>query len=88
MMQTLIRALDLLYERLQKGFTRRQKLWAGLVGLVILANFMFRAACPPERRFFKNPGSSGVTICASTHKTISSPGFPLPASRQQVRSGQ
>ena len=74
-------------ERLQKGFTRRQKVCAGLVGLVILANFMFRAACPPERRFLNNPGSSAVTICASTHPTIISPTFTLPASRQ-VRSGQ
>ena len=53
MMQTLIKALDVLYERLQKGFTRRQKVCAGLVGVVILPNYMFRAACPPERRFFK-----------------------------------
>jgi hypothetical protein len=81
MMQTLIRALDVLYERLQKGFTRRQKVCAGLVGVIIVGNFMFRAACPPERRFFKNPGSSAVTICASSPTTVSSPSSPMPASR-------
>jgi hypothetical protein len=62
MMRTFITALDWLYERLHRGFTRRQKVLAGVLGAVILANFMFRAACPPERRFFKNPGSSAGAL--------------------------
>jgi hypothetical protein len=65
-MQTFfIPALDLLYQRLQKGFSRRQKIWAALLGLVILGNFIFRAACPPERRFFKSPTSQTIALCAS-----------------------
>ena len=60
-----IPALDLLYSRFQKGFSRRQKLLAAFVGCVILLNFMFRAACPPERRFFSSPSSSTMYVCAT-----------------------
>ena len=59
-----IPALELLEARLQKGFSRRQKIVAVLLGIVILINFMFRAACPPERRFFKSPTSRSIAICA------------------------
>ncbi len=51
---------------------------ADLLGIVVLASFMFRAACPPERRFVKNPGSSAVTICASSPKSHSPTLFDLP----------
>ncbi len=61
----IIPALGLLYERAQKGLTKRQKLWAVLLGFAILANFMFRAACPPERRFFNSPRSSTMYVCAT-----------------------
>jgi len=65
-MQTFfIPVLDLLYQRLQRGFTRRQKLWAVLLGMGVLANFMFRAGCPPERRFFRSPTSQTISICAT-----------------------
>jgi hypothetical protein len=60
-----IPALDLLYARIQKGFSRRQKLFAGLLGIAILLNFMFRAACPPERRFFNSPLSATMYVCAT-----------------------
>ena len=60
-----IPALELLYGRLQKGFSRRQKLWVALLGLAILLNFMFRAACPPERRFFHSPRSETMYVCAT-----------------------
>jgi hypothetical protein len=60
-----IPALDLLYARLQKGFSRRQKLLAVFLGFVILLNFMFRAACPPERRFFNSPSSPTMYVCAT-----------------------
>ena len=65
MYKFVIPALDLLYSRMQKGFTKRQKLWATLLGLAILANFMFRAACPPERRFFQSPRSDTMYVCAT-----------------------
>jgi hypothetical protein len=74
-----IPALDLLYARLQKGFSKRQKLWAVLLGLAILLNFMFRAACPPERRFFNSPRSSSMYVCA-TPDVVKNP-MPLGASR-------
>jgi hypothetical protein len=74
-----IPALDLLYERLQKGFSRRQKLCVALLGVAILLNFMFRAACPPERRFFNSPRSSSMYVCA-TPDVVKSP-MPLGASR-------
>ena len=59
-----IPALDLLYGWVQKGFSRRQKILAGLMGLIILASFMFRAACPPEQRFFRSPRSGTIDVCA------------------------
>jgi hypothetical protein len=74
-----IPALNLLYERLQKGWTRRQKIFAGLLGMLILINFMFRAACPPERRFFKSPTSRTIALCASPDM-VTRP-VPLGASR-------
>ena len=52
-----IPALDLLYARMLRGLTRRQTVLAALLGLALLVNFMFRAACPPERRFFNSPSS-------------------------------
>ena len=65
-MQTFfIPLLDLLYQRLEQGFTRRQKILAALIGMVALANFMFRAGCPPERRFFRSPMSQTISLCAS-----------------------
>jgi len=65
-MQSLfIPALDLLYRRLHKGFSRRQQIWAALLGLIILINFMFRAACPPERRFVRSPTSKTIALCAA-----------------------
>jgi len=60
----LLPALDFLYSRVQNGFAWRQKLFVGLLGLVILLNFMFRAACPPERRFFSSPRSATTYVCA------------------------
>lgn len=60
-----IPALDLLYARLQKGFSRRQKILAALLGIAVLVNFMFRAACPPERRFFRSPASQTIALCAA-----------------------
>ena len=65
MQKFFIPLLELVYARLQKGFTSRQKLWAVLLGTAILANFMFRAACPPERRFFTSPSSSTMYVCAT-----------------------
>lgn len=65
-MQTFfIPLLDFLYRRLERGFTRRQKTLAVLLGMVVLANFMFRAGCPPERRFFRSPTSQTISLCAS-----------------------
>ena len=61
----LIPLLDLLYARIKKGFSRRQKIWAVLVSFAILMNFMFRAACPPERRFFHSPRSNTMYVCAT-----------------------
>ncbi len=79
-MQTFfIPLLDLLYERLRKGFTRRQKILAALLGLVLLVNFMFRAACPPERRFFRSPASQTIALCASPDMVRHS--VPLGAAR-------
>ena len=60
-----IPALDLLYARMLKGLTRRQTIWVALLGLALLVNFMFRAACPPERRFFRSPTSQTIAICAA-----------------------
>ena len=80
-----IPALDLLYARLQKGFSRRQKLSAGLLGLVILLNFMFRAACPPERRFFNSPRSATLYVCATPDVVKNS--VPLGTSRSAQSLG-
>jgi hypothetical protein len=68
-----IPALDLIYARVQRGFSRQQKLWGALLGLIILASFMFRAACPPERRFFNSPRSSTMYVCA-TPDVVNNPG--------------
>ena len=65
MQKFVIPALDLLYGRLRKGFSRRQKLLAAVLGFAILVNFMFRAACPPERRFFNSPRSNTMYVCAT-----------------------
>jgi hypothetical protein len=65
MHRLVIPALDLLYTRVQNGFSWRQKLLAGLLGFLILSNFMFRAACPPERRFFNSPRSHTMYVCAT-----------------------
>ena len=81
----IIPALDLLYRRLQKGFSRRQKLWAAFLGLVVLINFMFRAACPPERRFFNSPTSSTMYVCATPDVVKNS--LPLGASRSAQTQG-
>jgi hypothetical protein len=59
-----IPALELLEARVRKGFSRSQTVLAALIGLAIVGNFMFRAACPSERRFFKSPTSQSVAICA------------------------
>jgi hypothetical protein len=59
-----IPALDLLYERVQKGFSKRQKIVAAVLGLLVVGNFMFRAACPAERRFFVSATSRSLAICA------------------------
>lgn len=80
-----IPALDLLYARVQKGFSRRQKLWAALLGLAILANFMFRAACPPDRRFFSSPRSSTLYVCATPDVVKHS--VPLGSSRSAQSGG-
>ena len=79
MNKRVIPALDWLYERLQKGFSRRQKIYAALLGFAILVNFMFRAACPPERRFFNSPMSSTMYVCATSDVVRNS--LPLGASR-------
>ena len=79
-MQTLfIPVLELLYRRLQKGFSRRQTILAALLGLALLVNFMFRAACPPERRFFRSPASQTIALCAQPDM-VKSP-VPLGAAR-------
>ena len=80
-----IPALDLLYTRMQRGFSRRQKLWAVLLGLAILANFMFRAACPPERRFFNSPRSNTMYVCATPDVVKHS--LPLGNSRSAQSQG-
>jgi hypothetical protein len=59
-----IPALELLESRVRKGFSRSQIVFAALIGVAILANFMFRASCPAERRFFKSRTSQSVAICA------------------------
>jgi hypothetical protein len=74
-----IPALDLLYARVQRGFSRRQKLITGLLGVAILLNFMFRAACPPERRFFNSPTSATLYMCATPDVVRNS--LPLGTSR-------
>jgi hypothetical protein len=81
----IIPALDLLYRRLQNGFTLRQKLWAAVLGTVILLNFMFRAACPPERRFFTSPTSSTMYVCATPDLVKNS--LPLGPSRSAQSQG-
>jgi hypothetical protein len=81
----IIPALDLLYQRIQKGFSRRQKIAAALLGLAILANFMFRAACPPERRFFNSPHSSTMYVCATPDVVKYS--LPLGSSRSAQSHG-
>ena len=80
-----IPALDLLYARVQKGFSRRQKLGAGLLGLAIFLNFMFRAACPPERRFFNSPRSATMYVCATPDVVKNS--VPLGPSRSAQSQG-
>ncbi len=75
----IIPALDLLYRRMQQGFTPRQTILAALVGLLVLINFMFRAACPPERRFFRSPTSQTIAVCASPDMVRHS--VPLGAAR-------
>jgi hypothetical protein len=74
-----IPALDLLYRRVQKGFSRRQKLAAACLAALLLLNFMFRAACPPERRFFNSPLSTTMYVCATPDVVKNS--LPLGASR-------
>jgi hypothetical protein len=74
-----IPALDLLHQRLQKGFSPRQKMAAALLGLLILMNFMFRAACPPERRFVRSATSGTLAICATSDLVRNS--LPLGAAR-------
>jgi hypothetical protein len=59
-----IPALDLLYERLRQGFTWRQKIYAVLAGVLLLLNFMYRAACPPESRFATSGKTGTVAVCA------------------------
>jgi hypothetical protein len=85
MQKVFIPALDLLYRRLQRGFTQRQKILAALLGIVILINFMFRAACPPERRFFKSAASRTIALCASPDM-VTRP-LPLGASRSAKSPG-
>ncbi len=85
MHQFIIPALDLLYARVQKGFSRRQTLWAGLLGVAIVVNFMFRAACPPERRFFNSPRSATMYVCATPDVVKNS--LPLGASRSAQSQG-
>lgn len=60
----IIPALDLLYDRLKRGFTRRQVIYAVLAGVLILFNFMYRAACPPASRFATSGTSGTVAVCA------------------------
>ena len=79
-MQTLfIPILELLYRRLQKGVSRRQTIVAALLGGAVLVNFMFRAACPPERRFFRSPASQTIAVCAQPDMVRSR--VPLGAAR-------
>jgi len=80
-----IPALDLLYRRLQMGFTRRQKILAALLGVAVLINFMFRAACPPERRFFRSTTSQTIALCAKPDM-VKSP-VPLGAARSARAPG-
>ena len=80
----LIPLLDLLYERLRKGFSRRQKISAALIGVAVLLNFMFRASCPPERRFFHSPRSNTMYVCA-TPDVVNS--VPLGNSRNAQSAG-
>ncbi len=80
-----IPALDALYEYIQKGFSRRQKICAVLLGLILLANFMFRAACPPERRFFNSPRSATMYVCATPDVVKNS--VPLGPSRSAQSQG-
>jgi hypothetical protein len=72
-----IPALDLLYGRLKRGFTWRQKIFAVLAGVLILFNFMYRAACPPESRFATSGATGTVAVCA-----------PPDVVRYALRSGQ
>jgi hypothetical protein len=80
-----IPALDVLYARLQQGFSKRQKYLAVLLGLAILWNFMFRAACPPERRFFNSPRSATMYVCATPDVVKNS--VPLGSSRSAQSQG-
>ena len=70
---------------MQKGFTQKQKLWAALLGLAILVNFMFRAACPPERRFFHSPRSDTMYVCATPDVVKNA--LPLGSSRSAQSAG-
>jgi hypothetical protein len=79
MQKFFIPILELIYTRLQKGFTSRQKLWALVLGIAILVTFMFRAACPPERRFFTSPSSGTRYVCATPDMAKYS--LPLGSSR-------
>ena len=64
MHKLIIPVLDLLYARLERGFTRRQKIYAVLAGVLILFNFMYRASCPPGSRFATSGKSGTVAVCA------------------------
>jgi hypothetical protein len=85
MQKFFIPLLGIIYKRLQKGFTARQKLWAVLLGIAILVNFMFRAACPPERRFFTSPSSSTMYVCATPD--VAKYSLPLGSSRSAQSHG-
>jgi hypothetical protein len=85
MQKFFIPLLGIIYKRLQKGFTSRQKLWAVLLGIAILVNFMFRAACPPERRFFTSPSSSTMYVCATPD--VAKYSLPLGSSRSAQSHG-
>lgn len=61
-----IPGLELLHRRVRKGFSRRQIIIALLLGVVVLTNFMFRAACAPERRFVRSATSGTLAICAGS----------------------
>lgn len=85
MHKIIIPMLDLLYHRILKGFNQQQKLWAALLGIAILLTFMFRAACPPERRFVHSPRSSTMYVCATPD--VAKDAMPLETSRSAQSSG-